>query len=142
MYWVLFLYWQKKYRIGRTTSGDITGIFQKIGSCQHLGFKGFGSLCYSYYPTLTHKQQCHMSYLMCQCHISLVSLHVTCQMTCVICPLDFFFNIFFYKDLELVGGGSVIDWASLSSFFSYPCRHNQRFFLFLFSCRRTSNNET
>ena len=49
-------------------------------------------------PPPTHK--CHMSRV--TCHVT----YVTCHMSCVSCHM-----YFFYKVVELAGGGSVINWA-------------------------------
>ena len=43
------------------------------------------------------------------CHMS----NVTCHMSCVPCQIFFFFE----KEVKLVGGGSVINGASPSSFY-------------------------
>ena len=63
----MLLYCQKKLKMFCTTSCNVTGIFQKILSGQHFGFKEFGSLCYSCCPTLTHKQQCATQLLPSDC---------------------------------------------------------------------------
>ena len=61
------------------------------------------------YPT------CHVSHVKCHmsvmCHMS----SVTCQVSHVFFLSSFFLNIFFYKVVKLVGGGSVINGATLSS---------------------------
>ena len=54
---------------------------------------------------------CHMSHV--TCHVS----HVTCHVSHVTCHMSLFYFLFFSdKVVELIGGGSVINGATPSSF--------------------------